>query len=671
MHTTEISVQIHENEVFPATTYWANSSWRPFVIGVAINAMVMLGHASLAAAAEPDRVMPLASVSSSSTTTPTFSWQAVPEATYYLLRVTDWTNTSIDRWYTPTDAGCSTGGGTCSVTLLVPQPPGPLTWQVLAWSPAGYGPWSDPITFAIEVADPLATAPQPISPSGTLSSYSATYAWTPVSSAAFYRLAMSVNGGPETDSWLSPASLGCVGAAAPCAIELTTLASGSAAWRVQAWTVNGASNWSTPMMVSFAVFPSPSAPQAISPTGSATASPTFTWTAPDNVVYYYLLVDDATGNRVDQWLTPGQAGCLIGGATCTFAPAVVLEPGSARWRVLAWNPSGYSPFSSTFAFTVASGGVPLPTQMPGRVTPLGPRGSVSGTPTFTWRAQPKATFYLVRLTDWTDTYIDRWYTPADAACPSGNGVCSASFVVTVRPGPTAWNVIAWSPAGYSPWSETVDVIVDKVDPAASAPQSIAPSGLLWAHAAAFKWTAVPNAALYRLSMSIDGAPAADSWYTPAVLGCVSSALCTMEETITTNESVRWKVQAWTVTGRGNWSAPMSVSVGIFPTPRAPVAMSPAGVTGASPMFTWMASEHVAYYFVRIEDVKGDLIEKWMTPAQAGCADGTGACAFTVTDALHPGRANWRVLAWNPSGRSAWSLTLPFQVQGRAGKEKEK
>ena len=93
-----------------------------------------------------------------------------------------------------------------------------------------------------------------IAPTGTLSSSTATYTWTPVSGAVLYRLWISNNGGPATQSWYTPAALGCVGAVAPCRMELTALANGTAEWKVQAWTVSGHGDWSASLGVSFPPF---------------------------------------------------------------------------------------------------------------------------------------------------------------------------------------------------------------------------------------------------------------------------------------------------------------------------------------------------------------------------------------------------------------------------------
>ena len=50
------------------------------------------------------------------TNTPTYVWNAVSNSTQYYLKVNDSDGTKIQQWVTASEAGCSTGTGTCSVT---------------------------------------------------------------------------------------------------------------------------------------------------------------------------------------------------------------------------------------------------------------------------------------------------------------------------------------------------------------------------------------------------------------------------------------------------------------------------------------------------------------------------------------------------------------------------
>jgi len=220
---------------------------------------------------------------------------------------------------------------------------------VLTWNAVGYGPWSATREFLVEIADPAALAPAAVSPTGTIST-DVTYRWTAVSGALSYRLSISNNGGAPAYWWFTPAAASCdafVCSASPQA----ALLNGAAQWQVQAWTTIGYGPWS-PLVALIVNIPAPPAPVLIAPVGAAgSSSPLFRWNASAGTVWYYIRTYDATGLRFDRWLTPLQAGCASGGV-CSFNAGVTLVNGAGSWQVIAWNPTGYSPWSSTMIFVV-------------------------------------------------------------------------------------------------------------------------------------------------------------------------------------------------------------------------------------------------------------------------------------------------------------------------------
>ena len=89
------------------------------------------------------------------TTTPTYTWNAVSNATHYLLFVGDSGNPArINTWYTAGQAGCAAGTGTCSVTPATALATGPATWWIETWNPAGAGPWSAGRSVTVEPVGP-------------------------------------------------------------------------------------------------------------------------------------------------------------------------------------------------------------------------------------------------------------------------------------------------------------------------------------------------------------------------------------------------------------------------------------------------------------------------------------------------------------------------------------
>jgi hypothetical protein len=83
------------------------------------------------------------------TRTPTYKWNAVAAAAYYLLYVNDSTGVKIDQWYSSSEAGCGSGSGTCSVTPSTALAVGAGEWWILTWNSAGFGPWSSPMSFTV------------------------------------------------------------------------------------------------------------------------------------------------------------------------------------------------------------------------------------------------------------------------------------------------------------------------------------------------------------------------------------------------------------------------------------------------------------------------------------------------------------------------------------------
>jgi hypothetical protein len=89
-----------------------------------------------------------APMGSSMTTTPTYNWNEVPGATWYYL----WVNNTfggnvIKKWY---QASTVCSGGFCAVTPTPSLSAGvSYTWWVQTWNEAGYGPWSDPLSFTV------------------------------------------------------------------------------------------------------------------------------------------------------------------------------------------------------------------------------------------------------------------------------------------------------------------------------------------------------------------------------------------------------------------------------------------------------------------------------------------------------------------------------------------
>jgi hypothetical protein len=265
--------------------------------------------------------------------------------------VTDRDNVTVDRWYLPAAAGCPLGTGTCIASPGIALKAGAATWRVLTWNGSGYGPWSATREFLVEIADATAAAPAAVSPTGAIVSTNIPYRWTAVAGAISYRLSIRNNGGAPLHWWYTPAAAGCDAMPECNAVPQVALLNGTAQWQVQVWTNSGYGPWSPPVDLTVNI-PAPLAPTVVSPSGPAgSISPPFRWNASATATLYYIRAFDPTGLRVDNWLTPSQVGCASGGV-CTFNGGVTLRSGAGSWQVIAWNPTGYSPWSTTLAFVV-------------------------------------------------------------------------------------------------------------------------------------------------------------------------------------------------------------------------------------------------------------------------------------------------------------------------------
>ena len=61
-----------------------------------------------------------------------FSWNAVPESTWYLFYLGTSTALVQQQWYTADQAGCLSGG-TCTITLTPPVVSGGDFWYIQTW----------------------------------------------------------------------------------------------------------------------------------------------------------------------------------------------------------------------------------------------------------------------------------------------------------------------------------------------------------------------------------------------------------------------------------------------------------------------------------------------------------------------------------------------------------
>jgi murein DD-endopeptidase MepM/ murein hydrolase activator NlpD len=283
---------------------------------------------------------------------PTFTWTKVTGATSYYLYVDFNGSALIRRWLTAGEALCPEGGGnsTCGYTGGQLLNGSGRSW-VLASNSAGVSPWSTGLDFTVSLARAPA-APTLTSPIGVTASTTPTYQFRSAAGATWYRVFVTDVTGTRVDQWYTATQAGCSGGTGTCSVTPTApLTPGQGYWWVLAWNVQGNSPWSA--RGDFTITgPPPGAATLVSPTGSiSVTAPTYRWNAVPGASWYYLWINDSTGNRWREWYTAAAAGCAAGG-TCVIAAPVRLTSGPARWWVQTWNAAGHGPWSGAMSFTV-------------------------------------------------------------------------------------------------------------------------------------------------------------------------------------------------------------------------------------------------------------------------------------------------------------------------------
>ena len=301
-------------------------------------------------------------------TFPAYTWNAVPTATWYWLWVNDGGGSvRVQSWYTAAQASCATGIDTCSVTPAIQLSPGGYQWWVQTWNDSGYGPWSDGMTFTVGGGGPPGKASL-ISPKGTITTTTPGYTWSAVAGATWYYL--WVNDSSSTAkirNWYTATDAGCSCGTGTCSVTPSTaLANGNGQWWIQTWNSNGYGHWSDAMHFTVAAEVNPPGKATlISPSGSvATNTPTYTWNAVAAATWYYLWVNDSsTTAKIQRWYTSADAGCPSGTGTCSVTPSTALASGDGQWWIQTWNSGGYGPWSDGMAFAVVGTGLSCPLQL--------------------------------------------------------------------------------------------------------------------------------------------------------------------------------------------------------------------------------------------------------------------------------------------------------------------
>jgi hypothetical protein len=287
-----------------------------------------------------------------------------------------------------------------------------------------------------------------IAPSGTTTNTAPTFRWNRVSSATYYRLYIDTQSGTHIFSrWYTAAEVGCA-TTSPCSRAPLNLGVNAYRFWVQTWNSTGNGPWSSAMNFWVA----PGTPTLSAPSGNiANNSPTFTWSKTNGATYYYLWVNNASGQIYGQWHT---ASSICGSTTCSVKP-LNLAYGSHRWWVQAWGNGVYGFWSNPRDFFQL---------LPGRATLTSPSGTITTrTPTFRWSRVNGATWYQLWISTSGGSHVfSRWYTAAEVNCSSTSSAICFRAPVNLANGSYRFWVQTWNSYGYGPWSNPNSFTVSAV-----------------------------------------------------------------------------------------------------------------------------------------------------------------------------------------------------------------
>jgi predicted phage tail protein len=540
-------------------------------------------------------------------TTPTFSWTATTVATQYDLWVVDITHSQ--------QVILNPNITTNTFTPTVPLAAGSYQAWISVTTPFGSSAWSPEFDFTIvPPARPTLTGP-----TGSTSTLTPTFTWTASPDTARYEL-LAKNLSTGQQQALDQTGLTSNSYTPPVALGLGSYQ----AW-VQAFnSVGNTAGWSAP--ISFVIGPPP-IPTLTAPTGSSpNTTPTFTWTATSGAASYTLWVSNLTAGTTQfkqQNLT-----------TNSYTPTA-LPLGSYQAWVEAFNSAGNTAgWSSAISFTVTG------PQPPTLTAPTG--ASVNTSPTFTWSASPGATSY--------DLWVENLSTSQVQFIRKPN-LTTNSFT-PVSPLPVG-SYVAWVQAyngasALGGWSAGLNFSI--VPPAA--PTLTGPPATITSTTPTFTWNTSTGATQYDFWASTAG---------KVIRQTVTTTSFTPASPIPRGQYTFW-VRAGNSAGVfGAWSAGYNFFIDTT-APAIPTITGPSSpTTNVTPTFTWTTGPGAVRFYLWVNLTTGqtvisqpNLFTNSFTPtAAAGLKAGSYVAWVEAFDGS------------NPNQTRGWSASYYFTITAPA------
>ena len=451
---------------------------------------------------------------------PTFSWQAVSDATWYRILIhrdgkqvaSDWTQAT--SWTPDFDLACAS-----------------YTWWVMTWNQSGDGRWSNGLDFRYNgeeccFPDAIEGLDHVFAGGGAIE-----YRWDADACATKNDVVIHRGSQPWVDHRYSANPSGGVDG-----ISVNGHSFGDYTFWVRGWSIDGLGAWSAPHSFTYGEI-LPSAPE-----GTITdRAPRFWWddSASGDAVWYHVWINRGGTKYAEWWVErTGDTGTSGDFRYLDTPPGFSFKFGTYTWWVQAFKGGDYGPWSNGTTFSI-------PQETPGASPPVSPDGITVDTrrPTFYWTGVGNAEWYQFWLNRNGQTYYSKWFE-------------GTSFTPTwdLPAGMYTWWIQTWNADGYGPWSTAATVEVPSLKPGVSNPLS--PSGAAGGTQPELVWSAA------------DGPPGKALWYYVYIQRGGGRYYAKWFEEMTSftppwhfgSGSYRWWVQTYNDYGYGPWSVPVDFTV---------------------------------------------------------------------------------------------------------------
>gem|GEM_PF-789037 len=604
------------------------------------------------------------------TFTPTFTWSRVDTATSwatsYRLTVKKGRTVVLNKTYSASSYCNDDVDPTCSVTSPSLRP-GTYTWQVVASSPAGYGAWSDIGVFStmtstaqVTMTAPITVAPE--DPANYIDGYKPDFVWSKLDGASKYRLYVK---GPTgrilINKWYYASSY-CSGA--ECKVPSpVTMQAGTHTWQVQAYSPAGYSAWNAatfntnrnvPGQVTVTTPPVPENTSTLT-----TYTPDFKWNKNADMTTQYLLQAwGPTGTRVLNQMFDTSICDSAATPVCTATAPATMQAGAHTWQVTAYSPAGYGTPSDVQTFNTS-------TDIPMQVNWTSPAEAAVITdtyaPEYKWEKVNMATLYRLYVKRGRRIIVNKWI--GASAC-GGDGYCRLNSPTLIA-GTYTWQVIAYSPAGYSPaWTSGTFTISPTQPPVLKSPVSTetVPAEIGINYNPTYEWYPVGSATHYRLYVKTGRTVILNKWYSAASL-CnkvddFGKTYCSYLSPTLKGATYTWQVQAKGPAGYSAWSATYFIT-DPQTAPLGTTLGDPSGsIDTQTPTYAWSKVDMATSYRVYVKGPAGAVLDRWVR-AVDNCSG--AACSLTDGPTLESGNYTWWVQTYNAAGYGPWikgTFTVP-------------